>query len=355
MIEKKSLHMVSVIIPLFNAALYIGSTIKSLLKQTYRDFELILVDDGSTDKTVGLIEKYAKMDSRIVIIKKENSGVSDARNLGVLHAKGEYIIFFDGDDIIAPCTLEHMVQSIEEATLVYVGSENVTSRMIGRWKWNILSLQQHQKVFSGHDMFCLLYDNKGYNRIKGFFWGMLIPKVYFDKMKVEIYTDKERLPVTFFEDVHLTYRFFWNAEKVAFLNQTYVLHRLVDNSLSRSLRPSVYAYELMEAGKVHLEYLINKREKACFRLALPEYLKTIMKLWWQVERYEEDTVKRERTMELIIKSFEHYYHYYKNKCNRNGIIQKISIHLFHSSPQVWKMCVGDVWFLLKYKLDQIKR
>lgn len=347
--------MISVIIPMFNQALYIGDTIESLLNQTYKDFELLLIDDGSSDGTVEIAEGYAEKDSRITVVRKKHSGLSETRNEGVLRAGGEYILFFDGDDIVAPYTLEHMIKSREDSALVYVGADNVTSQMIERWEWNITFPQLHRKAFSGHEMFCMLYDHKGYDYIKGVLWGMLIPKAYFDKMKPEIYEDRACLPITFLEDIHLTYRFFWNAEKVVFLNQVYVLHRLFNNSLSRRLKPDEYAFELMTAGQIQLEYLIRKKEKDCFQLALPEYLKTIMKLCWQVGRYEEDQIKKEKTMKSIINSFGQYYHFYKKNCCRDGIIQKISVCLFYYSPQIWNVCVGDIWFLLKYKLDQIKK
>lgn len=347
--------MISVIIPMFNLALYIGDMIESLLNQTYKDFELLLVDDGSSDGTAEIAEAYAERDSRISVVRRKHSGASEARNEGVLLSKGEYILFFDGDDIVAPYTLEHMIKSKGDASLVYVGAYNATSQMIDRWEWNITFPQLHRNVFSGHEMFCRLYDHKGCDYIKGVLWGMLIPRAYFNKMRLEIYKDRKRLPTTFLEDIHLTYRFFWNADQVVFFNQAYVLHRLVDSSLSRSLRPNEYSYELMEAGQIQLEYLISKKDKLCFQLALPEYLKTVMKLWWQVGRYEQDLVKKEKTMQRIISNFDQYYKYYKKNCHKDEIIQKIAVCLFHFSPQIWKVCVGDVWFLLKYRLDQLKK
>lgn len=92
--------MISVIIPVYNIEKYLPHCLESVLIQAYRDLEIILVDDGSTDFTGAICDEYAQKDSRIVVIHKENGGVSSARNMGLDRAKGEYIAFVDGDDIL---------------------------------------------------------------------------------------------------------------------------------------------------------------------------------------------------------------------------------------------------------------
>lgn len=90
----------SIIIPVYNVAAWLPETIDSVLAQTYRDFELILVDDGATDGSGEICDRYAQQDSRVRVIHQKNAGVSAARNTGVAAAKGEYIGFTDSDDII---------------------------------------------------------------------------------------------------------------------------------------------------------------------------------------------------------------------------------------------------------------
>lgn len=96
--------MISVVIPLYNKEQSIVSTLQSILKQTYQDFEIIIVDDGSTDCSVEEVEKVT--DSRIHLIRQSNAGVSAARNRGIEEAKGEFIAFLDADDEWNPCYLE---------------------------------------------------------------------------------------------------------------------------------------------------------------------------------------------------------------------------------------------------------
>ncbi|HID5224220.1 TPA: glycosyltransferase family 2 protein [Proteus mirabilis] len=96
----------SIIIPLYNKELYIARTINSLLTQTFKDFEIIIVNDGSTDNSINEVKKI--IDHRITIIEQENGGVSVARNTGIKVAIGEYLIFLDADDKFLPNALEHM-------------------------------------------------------------------------------------------------------------------------------------------------------------------------------------------------------------------------------------------------------
>ena len=91
---------ISVIVPVYNVEKYLRKCIESILNQTFREFELILVDDGSTDSSGKICDEYALKDSRIKVIHKENGGASSARNAGLDVAKGEYIGFVDSDDWI---------------------------------------------------------------------------------------------------------------------------------------------------------------------------------------------------------------------------------------------------------------
>lgn len=98
--------MISVIVPVYNAEKYLPQCIDSILAQTYTDFELIIVDDGSTDRSGQICDEYKDKDSRVYVVHQENRGVSAARNAGIDMAKGEYIAFVDSDDFIHNQMLE---------------------------------------------------------------------------------------------------------------------------------------------------------------------------------------------------------------------------------------------------------
>lgn len=103
----------SVIVPVFNVDKYLKKCVESIISQKDADFEIILVDDGSTDGSLDLCDKYAKKYSNIITIHKENGGLSDARNAGIKMAKGKYILFIDGDDYISPDSLKAIAEVIE--------------------------------------------------------------------------------------------------------------------------------------------------------------------------------------------------------------------------------------------------
>ncbi len=103
--------LVSVIVAAYNVERYLPAALESVLAQTYKNLEILVVDDGSTDKTPGICDTYARKDSRIRVIHKENGGLSDARNAALPVASGEYIAYLDGDDRMQPCMIEAMVRA----------------------------------------------------------------------------------------------------------------------------------------------------------------------------------------------------------------------------------------------------
>ena len=103
--------MISVIVPVYNCENVLHYCIDSILNQTYKDFELILVDDGSTDKSGKICDEYADKDSRIRVFHKKNGGVSSARNVGIDNANGEYICFIDSDDYVNEDYLESLIRT----------------------------------------------------------------------------------------------------------------------------------------------------------------------------------------------------------------------------------------------------
>ncbi|MGN1080756.1 MAG: glycosyltransferase family 2 protein [Acutalibacteraceae bacterium] len=108
-------ELISVIVPVFNGESYLARCVDSLLCQTLENFELILVDDGSSDGTAKMCDDYAKKDGRVRVIHKSNGGLSDARNAGMRDAKGEYYTFIDSDDTVKPDYLEYLAGLIDRS------------------------------------------------------------------------------------------------------------------------------------------------------------------------------------------------------------------------------------------------
>ncbi|MFR2551722.1 MAG: glycosyltransferase [Clostridioides difficile] len=125
---------ISIIVPVYNVEKYLEKCVRSILAQTFTDFELILVDDGSLDSSGAMCDQFAEQDQRVKVIHKENGGLSDARNAGIELATGEYLGFVDSDDYIADDMYELLYTNIvkEDADLsicgiydVYEGKEPV--------------------------------------------------------------------------------------------------------------------------------------------------------------------------------------------------------------------------------------
>lgn len=106
--------LVSIIIPVFNAEPFLDETLRSVLHQTYENWECILINDGSTDNSWSILEKWARNNPKIKIFSKENEGASKARNFGIRHAKGEYIAFLDSDDLWLPIHLSTLIKNLLE-------------------------------------------------------------------------------------------------------------------------------------------------------------------------------------------------------------------------------------------------
>lgn len=112
---------ISIIIPVYNTEKYLGTCIESVLNQTYTNFELLLIDDGSTDTSGSICDTYAGKDTRITVYHRKNEGVSASRNFGLQLASGEYILFVDSDDLILPNYIEKLYDTIPK------GRDNVIS------------------------------------------------------------------------------------------------------------------------------------------------------------------------------------------------------------------------------------
>ena len=114
---------ISVIIPVYNAEHYVGRCIESVQAQTYNNWQMILVDDGSKDKSLEICQRYADLDKRIHVIHQENQGPGIARNTGIAAAKGEYVVFIDSDDYIEKEYFKLLAQHDED--VVFINVQNV--------------------------------------------------------------------------------------------------------------------------------------------------------------------------------------------------------------------------------------
>ena len=120
--------MITIIVPIYNSEKYLQRCIDSILAQTYTDFELLLINDGSKDNSGAICDEYAAKDPRVRVFHKENGGVSSTRNLGLDNAKGEWVTFVDSDDWICNYFLENLIQNGNNTSLVLETSYNISTK-----------------------------------------------------------------------------------------------------------------------------------------------------------------------------------------------------------------------------------
>jgi glycosyltransferase involved in cell wall biosynthesis len=152
---------ISIIVPVYNVEQYLSRCLDSILNQTFTDFELLLIDDGSPDKSGQICDEYAQKDSRIQVFHKENGGVSSARNTGLDNAKGKWIAFIDSDDWVDGTYLEHLLEGDEDVELRVMGL--MVQNVKQKWKkqatreelflindfWRFYELYMLYTVFTG--------------------------------------------------------------------------------------------------------------------------------------------------------------------------------------------------------------
>ena len=199
--------LISVIVPIYNVEKYLARCVDSIVNQTYKNLEIILVDDGSPDRCPQMCDDYAKKDSRIKVVHKKNGGLSDARNAGMAVATGEYISFIDSDDYVSDdffeCLLDAMNKEnsdIAECSVVKFYEDN---------RFDEFSDDLSVKTYDTQDaMSALIAENPFHQHV----WN----KLY----KTELVKDIPYAVGKLNEDEFWTYRVFGRANKVARLNKT---------------------------------------------------------------------------------------------------------------------------------------
>ena len=159
--------LVSVIIPIYNMESFLAETLQSVLASTYPHFEVILVDDGSTDKSVDIAQSFVDNDQRVHLFRQENAGPCRARNRAVKESKGKYIFPHDADDLLAPHFLSDAVAVLEaqpEVKLVCPTIEFIGAR---KGIWQLPTFDRHLLARRNHIAACALYRRTDFDRVGG--------------------------------------------------------------------------------------------------------------------------------------------------------------------------------------------
>lgn len=224
--------LISIIVPVYNGEKYIKQCLMSIVNQTYKNIEIIVIDDGSTDCSKNIIKKIMKKDSRILLIEQKNKGVSNSRNKALDIAKGEYIIFVDADDWIEDCCVENMLNKIIELkadVLQFNIYKNSKDKQFKEKQFSYVDCDIEKIQLS---LINSRYVQKKYNLILGNLrtvWG----KIY---RKSIIGNTRFNTKVVINEDGFFNLEIFLKNVKIFFVNDYLYHYRISDNSADNKFR-----------------------------------------------------------------------------------------------------------------------
>ncbi|MEY8337987.1 glycosyltransferase [Lachnospiraceae bacterium 62-35] len=227
--------MISVIVPVYNVENYLYRSIESVLNQTYKNLEIILVDDGSIDESPDICERLKKRDSRIRVIHQKNAGLSAARNVGIDICNGKYVFFLDSDDLLFPTAFETLYSLLKDNKAdIAIGGTYTSFSSRYELPQNVSENTIIGKVGSIEAIEESLYSKK----FSPSAWGKLYKRGLFDEI---------RYPVgKYYEDLFTTYKLFLKASTVIYTTQ------------------KIYCY-FKRAGSISMEKGLSEKQFDCYQ------------------------------------------------------------------------------------------
>ena len=281
--------LISVIVPIYNVELYLNRCVDSILNQTYKNLEIILVDDGSKDLCGAICDAYAEHDNRIIVIHKENGGLSDARNAGLEIIKGKYVTFIDSDDWV-------------EATYVECLYKLLTENDADLSSCYLYNIDENNHLYNSpiKDENVFVWDRKKTlsnlltgNKFQASVCGKLFLSMFFTKMKF-------RFPVgRLFEDMPVTYSILLKANKIIFGNYALYNYFIRSQSISNMVftPKRMHSIEHLEAVIPEILHQFPDLDEQCvialFRSALTIYL--------ILDKKKENNIYEEKVVNVIKK------------------------------------------------------
>ena len=219
---------ITVIVPVYNVESYLRKCLDSIIAQTYKNIEIIVVNDGSTDTSGEICQEFGEIDHRIIYIEQENAGLSAARNTGLENMSGDYVTFVDSDDWIEQDYLETLYKKIVEYQAdIAVGNYYSFNESEGMFYFHILGDSYYEKVYDNVSIFENLYESqemKSFALISA--WGKLYKAGLFEQLRFDI----GKLG----EDGYLNQKIYLLAEKIVYIHKGIYSYRIRNNSLSRT-------------------------------------------------------------------------------------------------------------------------
>ena len=259
--------LVSVVVPVYNVREYLEECLDSILSQTYESIEVIIVDDGSTDGSSKVVDRYALKDGRIIAVHKKNGGLSDARNAGIRVAKGDYVMFVDSDDYVDSRFVETALQNIREHgadvacfRFTYVDDESEIKR-------SSVSVEQSYSEYSNVESIKDIFSLGGTLKVNA--WN----KIY----KRSLFSDNSIVyPVgRLYEDNLTTYKLLYFAKKIVYFNESLLFYRQRPGSIMKNKLTAQGIKDRLEMVHETTGWLHGKVEKRDLQEIEKVYMKTL--------------------------------------------------------------------------------
>lgn len=216
--------MISVIIPVYNVEQYLNSCINSVISQSYTDFEIILVDDGSTDSSGKMCDEWSKKDSRIKVFHKPNGGLSSARNYGIERASGEYISFLDSDDFISETFFSELISLFSNNPQIDVSACGIKTFIDGKNEYKDF-MPCESGLFSNDNFVSGILAH----RISNAVWNKIYKRSIIDSLRFKDGIINEDFP--------FVVELFSKVKHIASTNRCTYYYRLRPGSITRQLHP----------------------------------------------------------------------------------------------------------------------
>lgn len=260
----------SVIIPVYNVEKYLDKCVESVLQQTQKEIEIILVDDGSTDGSKEKVQLYEKNYPCIKAVFQENHKLGAARNTGVSEAEGKYIYFLDSDDYVDSFLLEKCYTRAEKDRLdalmfdstVFIDEYNMCSHFVME-EYDRHDLVEESKIFSGKEFWKKYYLCGGIYTNAYLFY---INRQYFINSKLFF------VPEIFYEDNDWVIRLYKSARRVMYLPEQLHYRRIHSGSIMTSEYSDIHLKSIIVVCKLHIDMLLNALDEDEMRMVLPRYI-----------------------------------------------------------------------------------
>ena len=328
------MELISIVVPVYNVEMYLNDCIESLINQSYKNIEIILVNDGSTDTSKSICEKYVNIDSRIRVINKENQGLGLARNTGIEYCNGEYVTFIDSDDYADVDLIKNLYEGIKNnnADTCIGGFKRVTD------SGNIIYTEKYRsKIYLGDEVKCQLFNrmlgSSPYesDAIRMSVWNVLYSTKIIRENNIKFPSEREYIS----EDIIFDSEYYRYSSKVAVVSSTAYNYRVNNNSLTMKYKRdrfekvtflykelynklNVYKYASDSIVRLQRQYFVNVR--SCIAQ----------------EKIKISGLSRRKSIKNI-----------KNICNNSELQEVINTY------PVYKLKIKQKFFLImvKYKLS----